>query len=533
MPRWAADGKSIVALATKETGKAVVQIDTESGNSKVLIPASHENIGHPVLRGKLLFYNSNYSGIDNIFVLETESGQRYQVTSSKYGAYNPVLSEDGKTMYYNEQTRDGLDVVSADFSLERCQALQEVRTMGTHYYSALVEQTAHGDLLDNIPQNTYTSKSYSKFLGFFNPHSWGPLFTNSLVEGQVGLFSRDVLSNVSTSLGYNYNFDNRDGNGFARVSYQGFFPILDFEFSKGNRRSDRGQINGQDLEFKWNETGVEAGLRLPLILTNSKFSTQMELGNTVGIRKISGFGSEINGASRLIPINDSLSFFFRDELADGDLYFNRFTFSFFNLLKRSPRDMNGKWGQFLRFEYFNTPYNGDFTGRLMAVRSNLYFPGLFKHHSAYVSLAYQRRDDELSGRQYYFNNRIPKPRGFSYPDHRTFTTIQGNYLFPLWYPDFNLGPVLNIKRIKVNGFMDFGLGRGENFFIERNVENPRIFVGNLNANYLSYGAELLFDVNIMRFRPEFELGLRAVYKDPNRLAQGGFGVEFVLGSIGF
>ncbi|MEO0405515.1 MAG: hypothetical protein AAF193_11645, partial [Bacteroidota bacterium] len=284
---------------------------------------------------------------------------------------------------------------------------------------------------------------------------------------------------------------------------------------------------------------VETGLRLPFLLTRSKFSTQLQVAEAVGLRQINDFGNDINQSSRFVPLNDTLSVFFRDELNNGQLIYNRLELSFFNLLKRSLRDLRSKWGQTLNIEYHNTPFEGDFRGNLFAVRSNLYFPGLFKHHSSHLSLAHQRRkqafneNGTFNSNQYYFNNRIPKPRGYAYPDNELFTTVQGNYLFPFWYPDWNLGPLLNIKRVKFNAFADLGWGRGENFFVERNVTSPRLLILNRSANYQSFGGELMFDVNFMRFTGEFELGLRAVYSQANALSSGGLDIEFVLGSIGF
>ena len=109
-------------------------------------------------------------------------------------------------------------------------------------------------------------------------------------------------------------------------------------------------------------------------------------------------------------------FIYKDQLNDGDLLYNRFTFSFYNLLKRSRRDFLSRWGQTLDVELFNTPYGGDFEGQLFAARSTLYFPGFFKHHFLYTRFAYQESLQGVETNLYTFRNRIAKPRGHSYPD---------------------------------------------------------------------------------------------------------------------
>src|SRR5690606_28860442 len=79
------------------------------------LPVSEENVGYPVPHGDFLLFNSPTTGIDNIFALQLSTGKRFQVTSSRLGAYNPAVSADGRTLYYNDQTRDGLDVVQIPF----------------------------------------------------------------------------------------------------------------------------------------------------------------------------------------------------------------------------------------------------------------------------------------------------------------------------------------------------------------------------------------------------------------------------------
>src|SRR5205085_1144567 len=115
MPRWSDDGTKIVCLKTNAEGKALVIVDFATESESEALPFSNENTGYPVLYKNYLFFNSPVTGIDNIFALDLNTKKRYQVTTSKYAAYNPAVSKDGKTIYYNDQTKDGLDVVKIPF----------------------------------------------------------------------------------------------------------------------------------------------------------------------------------------------------------------------------------------------------------------------------------------------------------------------------------------------------------------------------------------------------------------------------------
>ena len=538
MPRWSPDGKSIVALRLTPIGKAVVKYDYETGQSVELIPATEENIGHPVLFGDYLFYNSPYTGIDNIYALHLKTKKKFQVTSSKYGSYNPSVSPDGKTLYYNEQSRNGMDVVKTELDPYYWKPIENVNQQGVGYFQHLVEQEGRPNLLDSVPQRTFTTSKYGKLKGLVNVHSWGPYTNPELSYLDIGISSKNLLSTTTMDVGYRYYSDEKTGSWRANVSYQAYYPIIDVELTTGKRNTNT-SVLGRDVNFKWSEEGVSTGLRVPLTLTRSKYRTHFEIGNSVGITHVTDFKNEVSqggslirsGTGRIVPATDSLYYVFTDKVSNGYLYSNRFAVSFSNNLKQSRRDFNPKFGQSLTFENYSTPFGGDFKGSLLVARGLFYFPGLFKHHSLFFRGGYQVKliSDDLD--VYTFRNRLLKPRGYSYPSDTKFYSLSGNYQFPIWYPDITLGPILNIQRIKANLFCDYGEGEGKSYLYEKgNPNDPAAFFDS-QATYLSGGVEMTFDVNIMRFLPQIELGFRASYLTANKFAEKGWTFEFLLGNI--
>lgn len=537
MPRWSRDGKSIVMLKTSSAGRTVSILDVASGAFKDLFEPTNENIGHPVLFGNHLFFNSPQSGIDNIYVIDVDTKQRYQVTSSKYGAYNPTVSPDSKMIYYNEQTRDGLDVVKIPFEPNQWKSYIDKRTE-PRLYDELASQEGHPHLFDSIPQTKLPVKKYSKISGIINPYNWGAFVTNDLAQINVGISSRDILNTTSITAGYLYDLNEGTSSWSAGLSYQGLYPILDFQGRMGDRAADETGF-GTKLKFKWEEKTIEGGLRIPLKLTNSKYSRSVTIGNAIGLTQTSNFRNRItrndtliyDGPERITPAFDSLLFVYKDQLNDGDLLYNRFTFSIYNLLKRSHRDFLSRWGQTLDVELYNTPYGGDFEGKLFAARAELYFPGFFKHHFLYTRFGYQESLQGPETNLYTFRNRIAKPRGHSYPDDETFYSMSVNYALPIWYPDIALGPVLYIQRIKANAFYDYGQGKGHQYYYS--TESNRAYFTTSDQVYQSVGVETTFDINVMRFLPKFELGFRTTYRFQNDYNTSGVVVEFVIGNIGF
>lgn len=511
MPRWTDDGKHIVLLKTLPEGKTITLIDSETGHSRDVLPVSQENVGYPVVHGNYLLFNSPARGIDNIFAVDLTTGQRFQVTTSRLGAYNPAVSADGRTLYYNDQTKDGLDVVSVPFNPGQWEPYKPGRE-ATLFFGHLVEQEGHPDILKDVPDTDRVHQRYRAINGLINPYNWGAAFESDLTEASIGLLSRDILSTTSVSLGYFFDINERTGALRGQVSYQGLFPIIDISASVSNRSVNEGSrrfydtliepvsSEERDVIFKWKEKNIQAGLRVPLITTSSRYHGSLTVGNSVGLTQVSDFDNSVNEFGRFIPSGDGRYYPFYEYAGDGQLVYNHFNVSAFRMLKQSRRDINAKWGQQLEIQSFETPFGGEFSGRLFSVFGALFFPGVAKHHSfwtygGYQHSQYEQRFDPRS-QTYIFRNQIPVPRGQSVFRFQEFYSASANYTLPLWYPDIALGPVINFQRLRANVFFDYGIGEGPAFFHSTSRE------------YSSVGIEAKLDVNLMRFFPQFDIGVR-------------------------
>ncbi|MEX2231032.1 MAG: hypothetical protein WD824_02640, partial [Cyclobacteriaceae bacterium] len=506
MPRWSPDGKNIVVLKTVSKGKTIVLIDYPSGTIKDLLPVTQENVGYPVLYDNYVLFNSPESGIDNIYAIDLNTQKRFQITSSRLGAYNPAVSSDGETLVYNDQTKDGLDVVSIPFEPSGWKPY-EVERRASLFFRHLIEQEGHPDIFKDVPATAQPYERYRKINGIINPYNWGVTVESDLSEASVGILSRDILSTTSIGLGYYFDISERTSALRAQVSYQGLYPIIDVSASISNRSVNEGGVQFYDtlvdpvttetreVIFKWREKNIQAGLRVPLLTTKSKYHSEVTIGNSVGLTQVSDFENNIDSTTgRLVPRGDELAYFFRDYVDNGQLLYNSFTFSAYRLLKQSQRDINSKWGQQIEVQSIETPFGGDFSGRLFSAFGILYFPGLARHHSFWTYGAYQHTKFEQVRQNYVFRNQVPTPRGQTVGRFQHFYSASANYTLPVWYPDIAIGPLLNIQRLRTNFFFDYGLGRSPLF--------------TSSQEYSSVGVEAKVDINIMRFLPQFDIGVR-------------------------
>jgi hypothetical protein len=554
MPRWSKSGTELVALATNKKGKALIEYSVATGARRNLTQPSDENIGHPVPAGNYVFYNAPVDGIDNIFAWDASTGDRYQVTQSRYGAYNPEVSTDGKNLYYNDQGRDGFDIVRIPLTTASWIPMKEFQLPETN---PKVFGLSNMNLLADVPQEEYKVKNYSRASHIFNPYSWGAYVDNTLTQVDVGITSRDVLSTMSLNAGYLFDINERTGSWRAGLSYQGAYPILDVNVLRANRSINEGdvkvdewRINKQNdttktssirnVKFTWEEKSVEAGLRIPLLATSGRFLSLVSISNYVGYTQVTDF---FNGQSsdRQIPgliVYDTINqngndvprrrigyYNFFNYVGNGNLIYNHFNISAYRLQKQSRRDINSKWGQTLFLSLYGTPYGGDFSGNQFSFYSQWFFPGLFKHHSLWGYWGYQKRKivevgpGEQGLDNYQFRNRIPLPRGLGVRSFEDFYSMSMNYTLPVWYPDVNVGPFAeHIQRVRLNAFMDYGFGS-----TTIGPRDPDV------GNYLSTGAEVKFDINILRMLPQLDIGFRYSYGITPAVTR----FELLLGTLNF
>jgi len=476
MPRWSDDGRFIAAVKQRDQKKAISLFDYASGEEQIVAPFAFENYGHPVKHGEFVYYNSPFNGVDNIYAVELESGVHYQVTSRKYGAFNPNIRNG--VLYFNDYTINGYDIAAMPVKPEKWILKEKAADRNAYYYQPLVEQENNENILLTADQAIYPVSNYNPLRGIINPYSWG-IYSNADVDNfLIGVVSQDILSSTAISAGYRIDADGFSGGWFGKLSYQGLFPIIDLTYEL---------LEGSVFD----ERVFTAGLRTPLILTNSKYHENLNAGIGISLGKY----TKVADADRYAPSKTYRK-------VSYSLEYSRF-------LRQSHRDIRSRLGQFVSLQYEHTPFGSDVSSGQLALQGGALFPGLFKHHSLRISGRYQVYSEFPP----FFGNLISTPRGYSRLYEKEFLGGSVDYALPLCYPDFHIGSIVNIQRIRANLFYDAGVG---------------MFEG-LNDYYNSLGIDLNADVNLFRLRPLFDIGLRFAYVPENRSSV----VGLLVGSFPF
>ncbi len=473
-PRFGPKDENLVLLKNVGNGKAITLKNIATEKEQALYFSDTENLGTPAINGEWLFYATDHNGIDNIYAMNTESRARYQVTSSKYGAFSPTPSGQSRILY-NEYTADGFEMASATISPSAWTAAGDVKHVGTGFHRQMVAQEGVAGTLYDYPDSLYKTSRYRKLGHTVRPYRWGLVTGGRSSYYALEAGSKDLLQTTALSAKAIYNHNLKAWSFVAGGSYQALYPIIDASF--GHSRYGN---------------SIAIGLRLPLQFTDSKYERKASIG--IGTQYIALHRQEA------IPAPAS----------KRKLIAIKYKTSLRRMLKKSPLDLDSRWGQTLKAEYGQTPFSRSYQSKQFSTETNLYFPGAFAHHSFRLAGTYQFNEKPRN----ILSSPISFTRGFHYRPYSHFLNLSLNYKLPLLYMDWHLGPVLNLRRAYANVFYDHGLA---------------IRAHGKSAALKSFGAEVSLQFNLFRLLPLIDMGIRYSYLPDF----GTRAVEIIFGNVSF
>lgn len=496
-PSWSEDGARLVFTRQGRRGRALCVANSATGRIRDVIPPGWEDVTYPSIHGRHVFYNSPYSGIDNIYALNLDSGIRYQVTSSRLGAFFAHVSQDGKKLLYSEYAFRGHDVAETELNPDAWMPLDEVEDRNVRYFEPLVAQEQGGPITDEnmIPTAEYPVKKYRPLARLLNVHSW--IIMPGAPQGGLALLSDDKLNTLSLLTSVLYDAGEKVASVGMTGTYRGFFPLLDLGMSHGGRAEklenadvernvDAAARNGAAKTFSqsWRETEIWGGLRIPLNLSRGVNNTTLSLNAQVGFTRISD--------KEMVDFGDN---------GNGDFARAGYSARFTRIRHGAYRDVRPTWGQVLQASYQHTPLSGDYNGSLLHGSARAFLPGMFRHHAIMARGGYE----EQQPKNYIFDSSLAFTRGYDSVAHKRLVMASAEYSFPIADPDLSLGPLLYVKRIKGNLFYDYGRGFG----------------GQTTWLYRSAGAEIVFESHLFSLPMAVDLGARYVYRYDHEHVEGG------------
>ena len=507
-PRWSEEGKHIVVVKSVQRKATIALIDIATGTTQDLLPYTTEHLGCPMLQGQYVFYNGNHSGIDNIYAIHLATGKRYQVTSRKYGAYNPIISADGRWLIFNDFTQDGMDVAKMPFDPTQWIPLAQVEDRSVHYHAPLVEQEGNSDVLQYVPNHTYPIKRYRPQRHWLNVHSWlgvkdtkwnikdpqHPIDVLRQVKLNV-LQSKDLLGTTELEIDYVHDFKKKFGATSAKLTYQDWYPIISLTGTiQGNYQEKLTyyRMLSLQLEAPWTSQHGQYTLDTTGTLHNNLHTTRYTQTYRGKVSR--------NSKARL-----------------QDIYY--------------PRQ------QQLTMAYQHTPHGGNRPSLESSATLNalLYFPGFAKQHAFQLYGGYTYRSETRNATHFRNELRVSPSNILLQSVAQVYTKTPFAcvmYAFPLGYPDWSGGYLLYLKRLRAE--------IGYSFQCESKISDQENFIisstHNLHRGYnalqhlrkqrtkdaTQYKSEihviLLADCHLLTLfaLPQLSLGVRYNYKIEQR-----------------
>ena len=502
-PTWDVKGERLFFVCLSSNGKYLAALDLKTNQFQELTDKTYANLKNPVYSNGLIIFSADFSGIDNLYSLDINSKAITQIASVPFGADYPSVLKTGNRIFFSNYNSGGFQLASIPFQDKKNQkAIRNIQLVTNHLADNLAISEKNIPNFSNSDSINYKSKKYSKLGHLFNFHSWAPAYVdvNSYeIRPGVSLFSQNKLGTAETRIGYDYNVADHTGKYKLGFSYLGWFPEIATELSVGREASSYYQItntinqSGQVVRrdttterMSWREITADLDVRLPLNFSKGKYSRV--------------FYPEV----KYSLVNNSQPDSTLKNLYPGNYHALTYRIYFYNLLHQSSQSIIPKWGQQFEFIYRHTPFVGSDLGNLAGIQSVLYFPGFSKNDGFKIYQGFQNKSFISKG--YSFANFVRVPRGFNGYQNNKMYSLSADYKFPISYPDFSIGKLAYIKRIKSSLFYDYAW-----LSMPTRDDKGNIYPNSLETEMKSVGLELTSDLHILRFFAPIEIGFRSVY----------------------
>lgn len=510
-PAWMENDTALVVLVTSEAGKSLYRYSLQSGAWREIFNAGLDDISYPVVKGDRIYFSGTFSGIDNIYCYRMDTGDVFQVTSSRFGAFQPQVSGDGKNLFYSDYTSGGYDAVAMKLEDGSWKPLDEIRD---HREQVDYKQTPEEEMITGLTFNSDTTgfepRRYWKGLHLFNIHSWLPLYFDYLnprltldpeqlpVSLGLSLVSQNLLSTAVSQLGYEY----RDGFHMLHsgIKFNGRYPVVNLYFDYGGQPDVLRFAEGDSVIDLPRGMGFTAQTYIPFRVNSGKFLSLIQ--------------PEIDyHYNRDIAYNDELQ---RYQQGAHYIYYSLYATSF---MRKGMRDILPRVGFKMNAGYYQALFNNPVFGAAAMGELTTYLPGPVKHQTIRLSVSYQKQFPKDMSRPA-FINLIGIPRGLHGIFGEEFTRYSADYVFPIVCPDIEIGGLLYVKRIRGAIWADHL--KGTNVIIyEPNAHYE-------DRNYTTCGIELVADMHFLRISFPVSLGGRLTYEPET----GRIGIEGIY-SINF
>ena len=422
-PKFIGDDTLVANLRLPDGRMKMALVDLRSGTLADLLPATYSVIGYPCASSGRIYFTGSFSGNDALYYLEIRDRKLYRTDGSQLGRYFVHASQD--TITWSEFSAEGYQLRrSAVNDLIWTETiLTENQPVRTRY--SVGQATGLMNLLDSVPPRHFETGRYRRSTRLLNFHSWRPYYSDPIFT--YSLYGENVLNTMQSELYYIYNENERTSGLGVTATYGGFFPWLSIgsEFTFG-RTTTVGQ-----RQREWDQYDNRIGITVPLQYAKRRTFRNFSAGSSYVLRQ------EYNKG------------FYKDSLGTTSFGYLLHQLSWTQQVQRAVQHIYPRFAYSAAIQHRHAI--SQLSGYQFSGSGSLYIPGLSSTHNLVLTGTFQERD---TLGQVVFADRFSYSRGYRGRYFSRMWRLSANYHFPLWYPDWGLGNIVYLLRLRANAFFD-------------------------------------------------------------------------------
>ncbi|MDA3952675.1 MAG: hypothetical protein PF485_03445 [Bacteroidales bacterium] len=495
-PQWSWNEKYIYVIEQTKEWKQVSRYNFKLNKWEFVFKLEGGDIQRIKPLNGYVYFHSTYNGTDNIYVYDEKTEQIYQISESEFGISEFDISANKYNLISSEYTSQGFRLAVIPIERGLWKNINQTQNYKFELAEVLTEQESFSKPIVNESQTEFPVKPFRKPLNLFNFHSWIPFYVDyeqmlsgnaisdpSIISENIHpglmLLSQNKLSTMESMLSYAY----KGGNHFLSSSlvFKGQYPVFKLSANYGNNQLIRTTSNATWQPESNLGYSYDLDIYVPFNFTSGKF--------------IKGFRPLVS-----VEYHDDIYYNYQNDYYIRGVEFVQTGLLFYSYQIKANRDIIPKLGVIFDFNLFNSPFESELFGYLYNFDALFYLPG-WGNSGFKIDLGYQFQEPCL----YRLTSNFRFPRGINKRTSDKMFKIYSDYIFPISYPDWNLGSFIYIKRFRGNLFIDYA------YNTYRTVnESQTAYIFPIEHNF-SFGLELTADYHLLRTIFPLNTGIRVGY----------------------
>ena len=571
--------RALYFIATDDSGMWIGRVGT-NGEVEHLTQGAYITISDLRAKNGVLYFGSIQSGKDEVHCYDLRTSTEYRISASTYGSFSPMPAECDAVLMttYN---RYGYHI--AEQAVKRDTLPEVVYSKLPHNvvnpqrkdWKLINLDTVRFDGVEQMMQEAAESKRslrdrrYHGAAHLFNIHSWAPVSYDPFALSEEGaldfnlgatIMSQNLLSTASGYLTWGWNA--QEGHIFkGAFRYYGLGVNLSINATYGGTQQLYSAYTYLYNPLKGYYEAVLPGGKEEYVTNPITGKEELvlnevpELGRYYNIGMMAslplyfqaGYHTRLvqvsagyNYSNGMVAKVDKLSLNIKDGIVSNlakigykeGVHLLQFGAGFQDQVRLAHKDFLPRWGQVISLNYALNPVDDNFS-HLISTYGKFYFPGVVRHHSLSIAMAYQtsikgfNHEDALSNLAFHSGRLVPRGFYTSEIENRNYVATSVNYALPVWYPDLGCN-VIHFKRVRLNIGFDYASFDRKFAVIEN--ETGSITTDMKRRNLFSYGGDISVDFNLFRMpdaaTTSFTLSIYQPVGKKRPFVTVGFGLPF-------